>query len=332
MNAATSEIVMDKTTGRIIHEKNINTSSLIASTTKIMTAIVAIENGNLNEYCKVGEEIKEVYGSSLYLKEKEKIKLNDLLYGLLLRSGNDASVVIEKNIFNNRENFIREMNKLAISIGMKNTNFNNSHGLDNVTKNTSTVKDMAILMKYAMNNKIFKKIIKTKKYEFKTNLNEYVIYNKNKLLSSYKYCVGGKTGYTELAHNTFASNSVKDNKNFIIVTFNDENRFKTHKNLYETYFKKYDYYKILDKYTFSLTDKNYKNKNIYIKKNLMCLLSEKEKKKIRLDVIIKKNKKIKNNMIIGEARIVLNNKIISKVNLYINKYNNINIKKWYKIF
>ena len=151
-DTAKSTIVMDLDSGRILYEKNANQKRLIASITKIMTAIVAIEEGDLTEKITVGEEVLSMYGTNIYVEVGEKMKLRDLLYGLLLRSGNDASVVIAKAIAGSEEKFVNLMNKKAQEIGMKNTIFKNPHGLDEETENYSTAYDMALLSKYAYKN------------------------------------------------------------------------------------------------------------------------------------------------------------------------------------
>lgn len=320
INAAESEIVMDQDTGRILYAKNINKQDLIASTSKIMTAVIAIENGKLNNIYTVGEEINEVYGSSMYLKESEKISLKNLLYGLMLRSGNDAAVVIANNVSKNEKEFVDLMNKKAEKLNMKNTVFHNPHGLDNKNENISTAYDMALLTKYAMKNKTYRKIVKTKKRKFKTNLNNYELFNKNSLLIDYKYCTGGKTGYTEKAHKSLVTTASKDNENLIIVSLNDPNRFANHRRLYEKYFKLYDRYKVLDKYTFSVKGPHlYKDHYLYIKDDYYMLLTKEEKEHIKLNIVLKNKKKIKNNSVVGTAQILYNDKVIGKTNIYISK-------------
>ena len=144
-DTATSSIAIDIDSGRILYEKNADEKRLIASITKIMTCIIALENGNLEKDIKAGEEILKMYGTSIYLELNEKMKLIDLLYGLMLRSGNDAAVVIAKEIAGSEEKFVEMMNKKAKELGMNNTKFSNSHGLDEETKNYSTARDMAKL-------------------------------------------------------------------------------------------------------------------------------------------------------------------------------------------
>ena len=154
-DTAKSSIVMDIDSGRVLYEKNANEKRLIASTTKIMTALLALESGKLNEMVEAKEEILKMYGTSIYLSLHEKMRLEDLIYGLLLRSGNDAAVVIATYLSGSEETFVKEMNKKAKEIGMLNTTFQNAHGLDEETQNYSTAHDMALLSSYVYKN--FKK-------------------------------------------------------------------------------------------------------------------------------------------------------------------------------
>ena len=167
-DTARSSIIVDLNSGRVLYENNADDVRLIASITKIMTCIIAIEEGDLDKEIKAGEEILKMYGTSIYLELNEKMKLIDLLYGLMLRSGNDASVVIAKAVAGSEEDFVKMMNKKAKEIGMTNTTFSNPHGLDEETKNYSTARDMAKLSRYAYKNKTYRKIIGTEEYRVKT--------------------------------------------------------------------------------------------------------------------------------------------------------------------
>ena len=168
---SSSSIVMDITSGRVLYEKNSHEKKLIASTTKILTAIIVLENAELNEYVQIGQEVLKMYGTNIYIEVGEKIKIIDLLYGLLLRSGNDAAVALAIATSGSEEKFIEEMNKKAKEIGMKNSLFLNPHGLDEETKNYSTAYDMALLMQYAYKNEIYNTISQTQKYIATTEIN-----------------------------------------------------------------------------------------------------------------------------------------------------------------
>lgn len=280
---ATSTIVMDGLSGRVLYAQNKNDIALIASTTKIMTAIIAIEQGNIDETVIINEDILDSYGSGIYIEVGEELTLKDLIYGLMLRSGNDAAIAIADAISGDMKSFVGLMNSYAYSIGMKNTTFINSHGLENDKGegNTSTVYDMALLMKYAMQNETFRKITGTKKITVKSNKKTYVWFNKNKLLNDYEYLTGGKTGFTKKARRTLVTSASKDDKELIVVTFNDPDDFNNHKKLYEEYFDKYELVKVLDKNN-SIND----NDSLYIKKDFFMLLKKSEYDDVKVDVKI----------------------------------------------
>lgn len=266
---------MDLDSGRILYEKNANQKRLIASITKIMTAIVAIEEGDLTEKITVGEEVLSMYGTNIYVEVGEKMKLRDLLYGLLLRSGNDASVVIAKAIAGSEEKFVNLMNKKAQEIGMKNTIFKNPHGLDEETENYSTAYDMALLSKYAYKNKTYRNIVSTDKYEVSTGKKTYLWYNRNKLLTTYEYCTGGKNGYTPRAGKTLVTTASKKGLNLTIVTLSDGDIYNNHIDLYEDFFSKYKRYKIIDKNNFRI-DKEFVDEDVYLEDSFYYPLTSNE--------------------------------------------------------
>ena len=169
--SATSAILMDMDSGRILYSNNIHSKRSVASISKIMTAILAVESGKLDEIVTVGEEINDSYGSGVYIKVGEQMKLIDLVYGLMLRSGNDAALAIANYVGGNVENFVKLMNDKAIALGMKNSEFNNPSGLDEEKGNFSTAYDMALLTSYAMKDDIYSKIVSTKRHKVKTNVN-----------------------------------------------------------------------------------------------------------------------------------------------------------------
>lgn len=330
--SAASAIVIDQNSKRVLYSKNAYEPKLIASTTKIMTALVAIENSDINKTITVDDSVLKAYGSAIYIEIGEKLTIKDLLYGLMLRSGNDAALVIANNVCKNEKEFVKLMNQKALELGMKNTIFFNPHGLeeDDGNGNTSTAYDMAILMANAMNNKEFASITKTKSYTVKTNKKTYVWKNKNKLLNTYQYTTGGKTGFTKKARRTLVSSASKDHKKLIVVTLNDPNDFNNHKNLYEEYFKKYDLVKIIDHKKYKIKNKNFK-KNLIIKNDIKVLLTKNEKKNIKININLNKQQKFSNNNQVGYLSITLNNKEIAKENIYLEKEKK-NIKQKKNIF
>lgn len=315
--SAKSAIVMDMDSGRILYSKNKDEKRLIASITKIMTATVALEKGSLNKKFEAGEEILEMYGTSIYLEYKEKMKLEDLLYGLILRSGNDAAVVIANNISKNEQEFVKLMNQKAKEVGMKNTSFANSHGLDEKTKNYSTAYDMAKLSSYAYKKfPTYRKISKTKEYEVQTENKSYLWYNRNKLLSSYQYCTGGKNGYTPSAGRTLVTTAEKGGLRLTAVTLSDPDEYQTHEELYEHIYGKYKKYKIVDKKHLSI-DKTFFPDDIYVKKSFSYPLTEEEKENIKTVLKITKSKGYRNHSQVGKIEIYLKDKLIKSVPLYV---------------
>ena len=312
-DTAKSTIVMDLDSGRIFYEKNANQKRLIASITKIMTAIVAIEEGDLTEKITVGEEVLSMYGTNIYVEVGEKMKLRDLLYGLLLRSGNDASVVIAKAIAGSEEKFVNLMNKKAQEIGMKNTIFKNPHGLDEETENYSTAYDMALLSKYAYKNKTYRNIVSTDKYEVSTGKKTYLWYNRNKLLTTYEYCTGGKNGYTPRAGKTLVTTASKNGLNLTIVTLSDGDIYNNHIDLYEDFFSKYKRYKIIDKNNFRI-DKEFVDEDVYLEDSFYYPLTSNEVNDIKTVVHFLDDSATDE---IGTIEIFLSNQKIGELPIYL---------------
>ncbi|MBO5138204.1 MAG: D-alanyl-D-alanine carboxypeptidase [Bacilli bacterium] len=317
LDTSRSSVVMDIDSGRILYSKNMNEKRLIASITKIMTATIALEDGNLDREVVVGEEVLKMYGSNIYVEVGEKLTLKDLLYGLLLRSGNDSAVVIANNVSKNEEEFVKLMNKKAKEIGMTHTVFNNCHGLDEETKNYSTAHDMALLSSYIYkNSKEYREITKTYKYTFKSSNKSYLWYNRNKLLKLYKYATGGKTGYTPSAGRTLVTTATKNNLNLTAVTLKDANEYDTHEALYESAFSKYKNYTIVDKSNFKI-DKSYFKDEVYLKESFKYPLTEAELDKVGTVVKIEKIKNYKNKDKIGYVEVSLGDDVIKKIDIFV---------------
>lgn len=235
--SAESAVLIDQTSGRVLYEKNAHNQSLIASITKIMTAIVAIESGELDSQVSISDNAIGTEGSSIYLRSEDQFTLEELIYGLMLRSGNDAAVAISEHVGGSLEGFVHLMNEKAHWIGMTNTHFSNPHGLDS-EDHYSTAYDMGLLMKYAMENDTFQKISGAK--SFRANDRDYSWQNKNKLLTRYyEYCTGGKTGFTKAAGRTLVTTAQKDGQTLIVVTLNAPDDWQDHIRLYEWGFEHY---------------------------------------------------------------------------------------------
>lgn len=310
--SASSYIVMDTDNNRVLEGSNINKRSLIASITKIMTSMVVIDMTNVNKTVTIGDEVLKSFGSGIYVSVGEKISVINLLYGLMLRSGNDAAIALAYYTAGNMDNFAYLMNNKAKDIGMNNTTFVNSSGLEDGDKaNYSTVYDMALLSGYAINNSLYKQIVGTKEITVKTDLKTYVWHNKNKLLSNYKYCIGGKTGFTEKARRTLVTNASSDGVNLTVVTFNDGNDFGDHKDLYEKYFDVLKEYEILSEGPIKT-----KYDNTYISRSFKMSLTKDEYKKLKKEIIYYDDNA---SNIIGKVKVSLNDKEYFTEDIYIKK-------------
>lgn len=312
-----SSIVMDMDSGRILYEKNKDDQSLIASITKIMTAVIAIENKNLDDIVEVGEEVLPMYGSNIYIEVGEKMTLRDLLYGLILRSGNDAAVTIAKYVGGSEEKFVELMNGKAKKLGMTNTIFRNSHGLDDKNENYSTAYDMAKLMIYANKLMDFVEISGTRKWTVETDKKNYIWNNRNKMLTEYKYATGGKTGYTPKAGKTLVSTASQNNLNLVAVTINDTNHYETQKELFNNIFSKYHSEKIIDKNNITFDNDIYED--LYINYSFSYPLKKDELDKIEKKVILYKLDNYINNQKVGEIYVTFDNKEIYRENIYARK-------------
>ena len=333
--SASSYILMDGVTGRVLLSKDMNSKRLIASITKIMTSIIAIESGKVEDTVTIDDSILKAYGSGIYIEVGEEIKLKDLLYGLMLRSGNDAALAIANYIAGSEENFVNLMNVKAKELGMKNTLFYNASGLPTPHGNYSSCYDMALLTRYVMKNKLYREIVSTKEYKAATNYKTYVWNNKNKLLR-YNYITGGKTGYTEESGRTLVSSATIDGMNLIAVTIRDSDDWNTHLELYNYAKDNYASYKVLNKNKFKVIgDTYYKDNYFYIKNDVYIPLKKNEKKSLVSHIILEKKKNYKTNDKVGINQIYLGNKLLYEEDIYIIKKNTTKksifekIKEWF---
>ncbi len=225
-------ILYHKDTGLVLYSKNEDKKSGMASTTKIMTAIIILESMRLDEQICITKESVGIEGSSLYLKEDEIFTVESLLYGLLLQSGNDVACALAIAHSGSIENFADKMNEKADDLKMVNTNFSNPHGLSD-ENHYSTARDMGLLSIYAMDNEIFRKIVSTKKYTVKPLNNDNIRYcvNHNKLLFNQEIITGIKTGYTKKDGRCLVTSATKDGIELICVTLNGQNHWNDHQTM-----------------------------------------------------------------------------------------------------
>lgn len=214
-----SEAIVDINSGRILHEVNANEKKHIASLTKVVSCITAIENSDLDKVVTINKKWTGIEGSSIYLREGEQFTIKELLYGLMLRSGNDCAASIANACLGSYNAFIKAMNDYALKSGAVNSNFVNPHGLDSV-EHYSTARDMALITATAMKNNIFSDIVKTKKITIGKGESARLLINKNKLLSNYSYATGVKTGYTKTAGRCFIGACEKNGFALVVVLLN----------------------------------------------------------------------------------------------------------------
>jgi serine-type D-Ala-D-Ala carboxypeptidase (penicillin-binding protein 5/6) len=333
-------ILMDQETGRVLYEKDAHTKSRIASITKIMTAILAVESGKMDKTVTVSANAAGTEGSSIYLKPGEKIKLEDLVYGLMLRSGNDSAVAIAENVGGSLEGFVYLMNEKAKKIGMTNTHFENPHGLDDHENHYSTAYDMAILTRYAMKNKTYKKIAGTKSYKSPDPNNKWdrTWRNKNRLLTQlYKYTTGGKTGYTKRAKRTLVTTASKDNENLIAVTLNGPDDWNDHINMFEYGFKNYDYKVAVPKGQLDNIDNEIYKGRTYVKREAVLSLTQEEEEDVRVQYkMLKPNKQWLegDNVpdVVGKAVIYLDEREVDSLPIYFKGEEKKEEKKWWQFW
>ena len=232
--SAEKAIMLDGVTGRVLYEKDADRQSLIASTTKIMTALVICEQCNVLDRMRIPKEAVGIEGSSMYLQEGEVLTLQELLYGLMLSSGNDAAVALAIYCGGTVEGFAELMNDKARVLGLKNTHFENPNGLDS-PGHYSTARDLARLASYAMKNPVFAKTVSTKT----VTIGQRHLRNHNKLLWQLDGADGVKTGFTKAAGRILVSSAVRNGRRIIAVTLNAPSDWSDHAVLLEDGFSRY---------------------------------------------------------------------------------------------
>lgn len=232
--SAAAAILIEQDSGRVLYEQNADEKRLIASITKIMTAVVALEQGDLQaEYTVTAEDMAE--GSSMYLKPGDILTLEELLYGLMLVSGNDAALAVAHCVAGEEASFVAMMNETAQRLGMDQSFFCNPNGLD-ADGHGSSARDMAVLTAYALKNETFRRIVSTASI----TIGERYLANHNKLLRLYDGCIGVKTGFTKAAGRTLVSAAERDGMTLICVTLSDGDDWNDHMALLDYGFSTYE--------------------------------------------------------------------------------------------
>ncbi|WP_371376090.1 D-alanyl-D-alanine carboxypeptidase family protein [Sporomusa aerivorans] len=248
--SAQGAILMDAKTGQVLYDRNIHKKLAPASTTKIMTAIIAIESGRLDEMTRVSAHAASTGGSSLNLYPGQSITLRELVTGLLLRSGNDAAVAIAEHLAGSTDAFVDIMNQKAASLGAVHTHFRNPHGLS-APNHVSTAFDLAWIARYALTNPTFAQIVSTKETNIewldrKGGSQERNLRNTNKLLWMLEDADGVKTGTTNAAGPCLVSSATRNNQKLIAVVLHDHSRWYDSMQLLKYGFDNYDLYEYIE--------------------------------------------------------------------------------------
>lgn len=322
-----AQILIDADTGQILFGNNIDLRYAPASTTKILTALIALDKCQLTDKVLVGKKPPYAEGSKIYLLEGEELTVEQLLYALLLESANDAAEALAEYISGSVENFAYLMNEYAKNIGCKNSNFVNPHGLFNENHYT-TAYDLALISKQAMSNDIFKKIISTKNYRIEpTNKQPQIRYlnNHNKLLWTggkyyYKYATGMKTGYTIKSRHTFVGSATKDDINLIAVALkSDSVIYPDIIKLFEYGLNNFKRIQLVNKdnvITYLKLNNGEVNIPIYPKENYHYLTLNNDDKIPEQSIKLDSNfNNIKKNQIVGKVDLILDGNVIKTIDL-----------------
>ncbi len=322
-----SYIAYERNTKQVLFGKNTDVKVPMASTTKIMTAILTLEYGKLNETVTITKNAQNTSGWQLNLKEGDKIKLKDLLYAIMLYSANDGAIAIAEHIGGSVENFCEMMNNKAKEIGALNTNFTSPHGLDN-DNHYSTPYDLALITDYAMNNENFCKIVTTPSYSIMINENIKNVNNTNKLINSVSGITGVKTGYTGKAGYCLVSGIKTTNLDVICVTLGSgtsKNRFDESKKILEHCKDNYilvdlkDYIKESIKIDINKSNKD--NVNIYPQNiNKIPILKQNINKiNVKYEILNNQIAPINKDKVLGVAKVYIDNEMYTIINYTTNE-------------
>lgn len=329
-------VVIDRYSERVLYGKKEKEKCKMASTTKIMTAIIVLENSNLKDIVHVSKKAAQTGGSKLGLSSNDKITVENLLYGLMMKSGNDAAVALAEHVEGNIENFANLMNKKAKSLNLNSTNFVTPHGLDDDNHYT-TAYDLAILTDYALKNKTFSKIVNTKNYTILINNVPKTLSNTNELLGNYNGIYGVKTGFTNGANRCLVTACKRGNLDVICVVLGcDTKKYRSQdsikllnyissnfcmanvKNILDSNFENWYF---LNKDNFTIYKGIFDSFNLYLNKDdfkfSSMAVKKSDLKNIKTDIVINSHFEapVNSNSTVGCIVLKLNDCSLYKVNI-----------------
>ena len=319
--------VLEQDSKRVLYQKDMDTMRANASTTKIVTAITVIQHcDNLDEVITVHNKSIGIEGTSIYLRKDEQLSVRDLLYGLMLRSGNDSAVALAYHVGGTEDKFVDMMNELCLTVGAKNTHFANPHGLDE-EEHYTTAYDLALVTAYALNNPIFKEIVSTRHHTIpETNISDArYLTNKNKLLNSLDGCVGVKTGFTSRAGRCLVSAIERNGITLVCVVLNCGPMFEESVALLNSAYNEYNFSPISVKnepiYNEYYIDSERGQLNLYTDETYIFPIKDSEKDKLRVVYsLYKLTKDVKEGEEVGEISVFYDNHLQKTLKLFtINK-------------
>lgn len=313
---AGAAIVIDADSGRVLYEKDAYSRRAIASTTKIMTAILALENGNLDDKVKVSKRASSIWGSTIKLRQGEELTLRELMYGMMVKSGNDAALAVAEHIGGSVENFVKMMNDKAKELGLENTSFKTPHGLD-ANGHYSTAYELALLTQYALKNPVFSKIVSTQS----TSITNRSLFSTNEMLSLYPGADGVKTGYTGKAGRCLVTSAKRDGFRIISVVLFCSSRTKraeSSKRILDYAFNNYKPYELLkpnQELGAVNVKRGLKNRALVVSVDgIKVPLSVEEKESLKTEVLINDsiNSPVYKGVEVGKIRFFVNGKLLAQ--------------------
>lgn len=320
-------ILLEPESGRVLYAKNEKEKVKIASITKLMTGILAVENLAMNEQVTISKNAAYIGGSTINLKKGSKVIVKSLIYGMFLESGNDCAIAVAEHIGGTLENFVNMMNEKAKVLGALDTKFSNPHGLD-TTENYSTAKDVALIMKYAINIKEIKEAMSTKSITMNFAKVDKYLANTNRLLFTYPGCDAGKTGFTNIANRCLAVTALKGDMRLICIVLGANTtdiRFNEAKDLLNYGFNNYimtDISKYMNWYiNIPVVKGNIKSYIKYLNSEMIVPLKEKEIEEIyvKQNLVSSINLPARKNMYIGDISMYIKDEKIYNKKVYLDK-------------
>lgn len=318
VSAMQSVLLMERDSGRVLYEQNAYQRRPMASTTKIMTALIVIEHGDIDREIEVDPGAVGIEGSSIYLASKERLTIRQLLYGLMLRSGNDCAVALAIATAGSVDTFAEMMNRKVETLGLTDTHFDNPHGLDSETHYT-TAFDLAVISCEAMKSEVFREIVGCEKISIPWKDHDYdrLLINKNKLLQTLEGATGIKTGYTKKAGRCLVSSCMRDGMEIVCVVLNCSPMWEVSRNLLNEMFNRYTLKEILPSYGYlGEYDYGFGKCKLYVRDGFSYPVACDEELPITIRTEFLEGVTVSENLPIGKVKVYLASELIYSGDLF----------------